>query len=138
MKRRIFIDSDVILDVLSNRQPFNHHAEILFQRIDKGDVEAFTSPLVFANLFYLLRKQVGSAKAGGLLKKLRLLLKVLPMNDKVVDSALSSPMADFEDALQYHCASIAGVDTIVTRNARDFKNVPGALFTPEEYLKSMP
>lgn len=138
MKRRIFIDSDVILDVLSNREPFNQHAETLFQKIDKGDVEAFTSPLVFANLFYLLRKQVGSAKAGALLKKLRLLLKVLPMNDKVVDSALASPMSDFEDALQFHCASIAGVDTIVTRNARDFKNVPGALFTPEEYLKSMP
>jgi predicted nucleic acid-binding protein len=137
VKRRIFIDSDVILDVLSKREPFNHHAEKLFDRIDKGDVEAFTSPLVFSNLFYLLRKQVGSVKAIGLLKKLRILLKVLPMNDKVVDSALASSMPDFEDALQFHCATNAGVDTIVTRNGRDFKSIPGALFTPEEYLKSM-
>jgi predicted nucleic acid-binding protein len=137
VKRRIFIDSDVILDVLADREPFNLHAGRLFDRIDKGDVEAFTSPLVFANLFYLLRKQIGSSKASGHLKKLRILLKVLPMNDKIVDSALASPMQDFEDALQFHCAANAGVDTIVTRNSRDFKGIPGALFTPEEYLKSM-
>ena len=137
MKRRIFIDSDVILDLLADREPFNLHAKKLFGRIDKGDVEGFTSPLIFSNLFYLLRKQEGSAKAKSLLKKLRILLKVLPMDDKVLDSALASSMQDFEDALQYHCAANAGVDTIITRNGRDFKGVPGSFFTPEEYLKSM-
>lgn len=137
MKRRIFIDSDVILDLLADREPFNLHAKKLFGRIDKGDVEGFTSPLIFSNLFYLLRKQEGSAKAKSLLKKLRILLKVLPMDDKVLDSALASSMQDFEDALQYHCAANAGVDRIITRNGRDFKGVPGSFFTPEEYLKSM-
>ena len=137
MKRRIFVGSDVILDVLAAREPFHQHAEKLFDRIAKGEVEGFSSPVVFSNLFYVLRKQIGAPKANGLLKNLRLLLKVLPMNDKVVDSALASPMPDFEDAMQYYCAANAGVETIVTRNGRDFKSIPIALFTPEEYLKSM-
>ncbi|MDQ3002061.1 MAG: PIN domain-containing protein [Fibrobacterota bacterium] len=127
----------MILDLLADREPFNTHAKKLFGRVDKGEVDGFTSPSVFSNLFYLLRKQEGSAKAKSLLKKLRILLKVLPMDDKVLDSALASPMQDFEDALQYHCSAKAGVDTIITRNGRDYKGVPGSLFTPEEFLKSM-
>jgi predicted nucleic acid-binding protein len=138
VKRRIFVDSDVILDVLAEREPFHQHAEKLFDRIAKGEMEAFTSPLVFSNLFYIMRKQIGASKANVLLKNLRLLLKVLPMNEKVVDLALASPMPDFEDAMQYYCAANSGVETIVTRNGRDFKSIPIALFTPEEYLKSMP
>lgn len=137
MKRRIFLDSDVILDHLAERAPFNIHAEILLRKIDKGEVDACTSPLIMANLFRLLRKSRGGAVAKRLLKNLRLLVKVLPMDERVVDAALLSPLSDFEDALQFHCAANNGVDTIVTRNAGDFRGNPAKLYSPEEFLNSL-
>ncbi|MDB5048873.1 MAG: twitching motility protein PilT [Fibrobacteres bacterium] len=136
MKRKVFVDSDVILDVLADREPHSGPAKRLFSLMDKGVVEGFTSPLIFSNLVYLLRKQNGHAAAKSQLKKLRILFKVLPMDEKVVDSALDSTLADFEDALQYHCASKAGIETIVTRNGRDYKGIPGTLLTPDEFLLS--
>jgi len=137
VKKRIFLDSDIILDHLLDRPPFNQHAEILFRKAYNGEIDAYTSPVAFANLFYVLRKAAGAkiAKAG--LKKLRLLVKVLPMDDKVVDSALEAGMPDFEDALQYHCASKSGIDIIVTRNAKDYRGNPVSLYSAEEFLNSL-
>jgi predicted nucleic acid-binding protein len=137
VKKRVFVDSDVILDHLLDRAPFNRPAESLFRKIYKGEIEGFTSPLIFSNLFYVLRKAVGADTAKAALKKLRLLLKILPMDEKTVDSALDSAMPDFEDALQYHCAAKAGLANIITRNARDYRGNPVSLFTAEEYLKSL-
>lgn len=137
MKRKIFVDSDVILDVLADREPHSGPAKKLFNMMDKGEVDGFTSPLIFSNLFYLLRKQNGQSAAKGQLKKLRILFKVLPMDEKVVDSALESALSDFEDASQYHCASKAGIETIITRNGKDYKGIAGNLLTPDEFLLSL-
>lgn len=134
MKRKVFVDSDVILDVLADREPHSGPAKRLFNKLYRGEVDGFTSPLIFSNLFYLLRKQNGQAAAKGQLKKLRILLKVLPIDEKTVDSALGSALPDFEDALQYHCAAKAGIETIITRNVKDYKGVPGTLVTPDEFL----
>lgn len=137
MKRRIFVDSDVILDHLLDRPPFNRHAELLFKKAFKGEFEAYTSPVVYANLFYVLRKAAGAETAKAGLKKLRVLLKILPMDESVVDSALGSPMPDFEDSLQYHCAAKSGLKIIVTRNGKDYKGNPVSLYSPEEFLNSL-
>lgn len=136
MKKRVFLDSDVIFDLLTDRVPHNRPAEKLFRKIDKGELEGFTSPLVYANLFYLMRKSQGGPEAKSLLRNLRLLVKVLPMGEKVVDAALDSSMADFEDAMQFHTAASAGIDIIITRNAKDFKGSNASLYTPEEFLNS--
>jgi predicted nucleic acid-binding protein len=137
MKRKIFVDSDVILDVLANRIPHSGPAKKLFNLMDQGKIEAFTSPLIFSNLFYLLRKEIGYAAAKAQLKKLRILFRVLPMDEKIVDSALNAPMPDFEDALQYHCAAKAGIETIVTRNIKDHKDMRASLLTPDEFIHSL-
>jgi predicted nucleic acid-binding protein len=137
MKKRIFLDSDVILDHLLDRPPFNRHAELLLQKVYFGEIEAFTSPVAFANLFYVLRKAAGAEVAKAGLKKLRLLVKVLPLDEKAVDSALAAGMPDFEDALQFQCASKGGIDTIVTRNARDYRGNPVRLYSAEEFLTSL-
>jgi predicted nucleic acid-binding protein len=136
MTRRIFVDSDVILDVLANRQPHVQAAKPLFAMIDRGEVKACTSPLIFSSLFYLLRKQHGPAAAKSMLRKLRRLFEVLPMDGKAVDGALDASMSDFEDALQYRCAADAGVDILITRNNRDFKGISIQHQTAEEFLHS--
>lgn len=104
--------------------------------IDRGEVKASASPLIFSNLFYLLRRQHAPAAAKSMLRKLRRLFEVLPMDGKAVDGALDASMSDFEDALQYKCAADAGVDLLITRNGRDFKGISIHHQTAEVFLHS--
>jgi predicted nucleic acid-binding protein len=122
MRRRIFVDADVILDLLLAREPFFGAATHLFLLLQDGRVEGFTSPVVFANLFYMLRQGMPVSEAFAALRKLRLLLGVLAVNEKVVDRALASSLGDFEDAMQYCTAVAHKLDAVVTRNKRGYRD----------------
>ncbi|NOX18096.1 MAG: PIN domain-containing protein [Chlorobi bacterium] len=135
MKPKIFIDSDIILDLFAKREPHFIHSSKLFTLIDKGEVAAFTSPLIFANLHYLLKKFSSNAVAMKNLRKLKTLIKILPINEKVIEQSLNSDFSDFEDAIQYFTAVNNGVRLLVTRNKRDFKKSKIPVLTAEEFLK---
>ena len=115
MSRRVFVDTDVILDLLLAREPFFPAAADLFLLIQEGRIEGFTSPVVFANLFYILRQGMPAPEAVTTLRKLRLLLGVLSVDEKTIDRGLSSSFADFEDAIQYYTAVAHHLDAVVTR-----------------------
>lgn len=121
MTRRVFVDSDIILDLLLAREPFFTAAAELFLLIQDGSVAGFTTPIVFANLFYVLRQRMSAPEAVTALRKLRLLLRILPVDEKTVDRGLASAFADFEDSIQYYAAVGYGLDAIVTRNKPDYK-----------------
>ena len=121
MIHRVLVDCDVVLDLLLAREPFSPAATDLFMLFQEGSLEGYTSPLAFSNLFYILRKGSPPSEAINSLRKLKLLLGVLPMNESIVDRALSSSFSDFEDALQYYTAIAHNLDAIVTRNKRDYK-----------------
>ena len=104
MNRTVFLDSDVILDVLCKREPFYSFAAELFTLGDLGKVTLVTTSLVFANVFYILRKVLGIEKGKELLRKLRIIVGVISVTEKTVDLALNSNFADFEDGLQYFTA----------------------------------
>jgi predicted nucleic acid-binding protein len=135
MRSRVYIDCDIILDLLAERQPFYRHAARLFTLIERKKVTGFVSPLVFANLFYILRKLKSGREAGNLLLKLKLLLKILPVNERIVELALNSGFTDFEDALQYYTAAENGIGIIITRNKKDYRHSEAVIYTAEEYLK---
>ena len=97
---KLFIDSDIILDWLAARKPHYAPAAALFFLAERRALEAYVSPLIFANLFYILRKLKSPKEARMILKKLRLLVRVLPIDEKILDQALSSEFTDFEDAIQ--------------------------------------
>jgi len=138
MNKKVFIDSDVILDLLSKRQPFYPSAAELFTLGDYGSLDLFTSSLVFSNVFYILRKSVGNEKAKELLRKLRILLKVIPIVEKNIDMALNSAFTDFEDAIQYFSSIAFGIDIIVTRNTKDYqKNGELLIQNPEEFINTI-
>lgn len=121
MRRRIFVDADVILDLLLARDPFFSAAAHLFLLVQDGQIDGFTSSVTFANLFYVLRQQMPAPEAVTALRKLRLLLGVLAVDEKTIDRGLASSFADFEDAIQYNTALAHNVDAIVTRNKKDYK-----------------
>lgn len=133
---KLFVDSDIILDLLAQREPHYIHAAKLFTLIDRRDVLAFTSPLVFANLHYLLKKLTSNVSALKSLRKLKTLLNILPIDEKVIEQSLNSEFNDFEDAIQYFTAVNNGITLIITRNKVDYKKSKIDVLTAEEFLKT--
>lgn len=132
---KVFIDSDVILDLLAQREPHYLSAARLFSLIDRQEIAAYTSFLVFANLHYLLKKLTSNAFALKSLRKLKTLVNILPTDEKVIEQSLNSEFSDFEDAIQYFTAVNNGVAFIITRNKSDYKKSKINVLTAEEFLK---
>jgi len=132
--KKLFIDSDIILDVLAKRKNFYEFAAEIFDFGYEKKLDLYTSAVVMANVFYLLRKKYGVEKSKTQLKKLRLILKVLPIDGKTVDYALDSKFSDFEDGLQYYTAKENGIPVIITRNIKDYKEKGLSVQTAEEFL----
>ncbi|HPQ55380.1 MAG TPA: PIN domain-containing protein [Spirochaetota bacterium] len=120
--KKICIDTDVILDLFTKREPFYHHAAKLFTLVESGRIRGHVSSLIFSNLYYIIRKQKSKNQAISILRKLKTLVTVLPVDDMIIELALSSEFSDFEDAIQYHTAKRHNLDYIITRNIKDFKN----------------
>src|SRR5690606_39051243 len=117
----IFIDTDVILDLLLQRQSFYVHAAQLFTLADKGQITINISSLSFSNLHYLLSKQYNRAESRRILSQLKTLVVVLAVDDKVISLALNSDFTDFEDAIQYFTAINNNIPILITRNLKDYK-----------------
>lgn len=135
MSKLIFVDSDVILDVLEKREPFYSYSAQILTLGDEKKIKLVTTSLVFSNVYYLLRKHLGIDKAKESLRKLRVIVDVISVNAKEVDLALNSEMSDFEDALQYFTALNSRIGFIITRNVRDYKNPKLIVQTPQEYIE---
>ncbi len=138
MSKTLFIDSDVILDVLEWRESFYIYSAQILTLADEKKVKLVTTSLVFANVFYLLRKHLGFEQAKESLQKLRTIVRIVSVNDKKFDFALNSEFSDFEDALQYFTALDNQIEYIITRNIRDYKNPKIKVLTPQMYIESEP
>lgn len=135
--KRLFLDSDVLLDMFLKREPFFFHTQILLIECIKGNIELRTSSLVIANIVYVLRKQVGILKAKENLKNLFNSAKVLPFEFDAIETAISSDITDFEDAIQFHIAQKHNCDAIITRNIKDYKNSTIPVLTAEQFLNTL-
>ena len=133
---RIFIDSDIILDLLAEREPHYIFAAKLFTLVDLQKITAFTSPIVFANLHYLLKKKTSNSSALKNLRKLKTLINILPVDERVIEQSLNSEFNDFEDAIQYFTAVNNGIKLLITRNKADYKKSKISIADAEEFLKS--
>lgn len=134
-KSEIFVDTDVALDHLADRQPFAEFAHRLFALAETGELTIFVSSLSFSNLYYILRKLKGHAGALALLGKLKLLVRVSAVTEVEIQLALSSGFTDFEDAIQHFTAkSGGGISAIVTRNKADYATSEIPVLSPDEFL----
>lgn len=134
---KVLIDTDVILDFFFDRQPFSEHAAKIFSLCELKIIQGFVTPVIFSNVYYLLRQ---TAKHDKVIEKLRQLLtitEVLIIDKEILLQALNSKFKDFEDAIQHYTALKSGtIDTILTRNIKDYKNSEIGVLTPEDYLKT--
>ncbi|QNL98130.1 PIN domain-containing protein [Treponema sp. Marseille-Q4132] len=137
MSKVLFVDSDVILDVLEKRERFYEYSAQILSLGDEKKVKLVTTSLAFANIYYLLRKHLGIEKAKESLRKLRIIVDVISVNAKEVDLALNSELSDFEDALQYFTALDGKIEFIITRNVCDYKNPKLIVQTPQQYIEGL-
>ena len=132
---KIFIDSDVILDALIERAPFKENALKLITLIERKKIEGSTSPLVFANIYYIIAKTKNKNYALEKIKFLKNIIKILPIDEEIVGKAIENPLKDFEDSIQYYCSLKNNIKIIVTRNKRDFPKELIKIMDPLEYLE---
>jgi len=137
MKKRLFIDTNVMLDLLGERIPYYDSIAKIATLADKGEVSLIVSALSYASVFYLLKKFESTEKVKEKLRKFKIISEVSDLDDIVIEKGLISTFSDFEDSLQYHCALKAECNIILTRNQKDFKASEIPVMSAEEYLKSI-
>jgi predicted nucleic acid-binding protein len=133
-----FVDTNIVIDLLSRRAPFFDEAAVLFSLADKKQIELTVSSLTIANTGYTLLRQMDSTKAKSILRKLRMIVNMLPLDDKIVGLALNDEtFEDFEDGLQYFTAIENGQELIITRNLKDFKNSKLPVMTAKQFIETI-
>ena len=101
---RILFDTNVILDVLLDREPFSSTAAKLFSEVEAGNIAGYVCATTITTLHYLASKVMGAASAKEQINKLTMLFEIAPVNRAVLDAALLSEFKDFEDAVVHEAA----------------------------------
>ena len=131
---RLFLDINVILDVLANREPWVEDSATVLSLLESDEFEGVAAAHSIATLFYLATKHLGRQQATTKLLDLLKLVSVAPVDHDTILKCLALGWSDFEDALQMLCAVTAGADYVITRNTKDFKSGSIPAVTPSELL----
>ncbi len=130
---KVYIDSDVILDVLLGREKFATESSQILNLSEKGLISGTTTLLAIANIYYILRRY-DNKKAIKSIKTLREILQVMPLTDKELLMALNSNFKDFEDSVQNSATLSFGCVAIITRNIKDYSSSELNIYSPKEFL----
>ena len=132
---RIFIDTNVLIDVLAQRRPFYADSAAVWTLSETGQVEGLVSVVSFTNIFYVVRKLADVKTARRTLVLLRDLFTVVACDSHILNRAIDSRLKDFEDAVQYFSALQAGAECLISRNPDDFPRKSDCpVLTPAEFL----
>ncbi|MFK7899637.1 MAG: type II toxin-antitoxin system VapC family toxin [Cyclobacteriaceae bacterium] len=137
MSKRIFIDTNVMLDFLGEREPFYDPIAKIATLGEKGSVNLVVSPISFATVNYFLSKFENSKTAREKLRKFKIISEICSLDEHTIEKGLNSSFKDFEDALQYFSATESDCELIITRNGKDFKKSLLPVMTPDEFLNSL-
>ena len=136
MNKRVFIDTNIILDLLGERDPFYEASAKLASLADKGIVALIVSPISFATVNYFLSKFESPKIAKEKLRKFKVLCEVSTIDEEIIEKGLSSNFKDFEDSLQYFSALDSECEIIITSNAKDFQKSSLPVMTAAQFLNS--
>jgi predicted nucleic acid-binding protein len=137
MKDRLFLDTNVVIDLLGERETHYEAAARIATLADKGKVRIVVSALTFSTVYYILSRFEEKGIVTEKLRKFKILVETSELTGKIIDQGLASKFPDFEDALQYYCAVNTDCNIIITRNAKDFKESAIPVLTPGEYIGSI-
>jgi predicted nucleic acid-binding protein len=133
----VLVDTNVVLDVLLERRPFSEAAAQVFALVEESRIEGFLCATTLTTVDDLLGQALAPAKAREALQRLLNLFEIAPVNRPVLEQALRSGIADFEDAVLEQAGRLVAVDAITTRNVRDFGKSTITVFDPLELISTV-
>ncbi len=134
--RNVFVDTNILIDLLADRPPFSKFAIEIFDLAEKKKVKLYTSSHSYATTHYLLKKYVEEKELRSLLHSLLDFIDLIAIDISIIKKSLQSSHKDFEDAIQIFAAnSVVGMDFIVTRNLKDFKSAGITVLPPHELIQ---
>ena len=138
MGDKLFVDSDVVIDFLTDREPFANPASEIFELNERGQLKLYLSATSINTIYYIVRKYIGHKETLKVIEDLTETTEIVGTTKKEIIQALQNSFKDFEDSIQYSTAlTIQGIAAIITRNVKDYKKSEIAVFTPENYLKTI-
>jgi predicted nucleic acid-binding protein len=132
--KRILFDTNVVLDVLLNRQPHAEASASVWSAVEAGLSEGMLAAHAVTTIHYLARKETGDVKARRIMSAILKVLEVAAVNGAVVQEALQMHFSDFEGAVTAAAARLAGCESIVTRDPKGFRGSPVRALTPEAIM----
>lgn len=130
----LLIDKNVILDVLINRPEFVKDSSMIWKLCETEQARGYISTLTYANMMYVMRKQMTPDQIAEIFRKLSLIFEFADFSPAVLERAVTMKWKDFEDAVQSATAESVHADYIITRNLKDFTQSRVMAFTPSELL----
>ncbi|MCF8425112.1 MAG: PIN domain-containing protein [Bacteroidia bacterium] len=135
--KKLFLDTNIILDLLANRNPYYESIAKIATLADQKKLHLIASPISFTTVNYILSKLESMETVMSKMRKFAIICQVCDVNQEIIEKSLNSKFSDFEDAVQYFSALNSGSNVIITRNGKDFKESQISIMTAEEYLKSI-
>ena len=137
MKQNIFIDTNIMIDLLGERKPFYENAAKIVSLADKNKIKLFVSAVSFSTSSYVLSKHYAAENVKDKLRKFKIISKICDLTESTIEKGLNSKFNDFEDSLQYFCALENDCNVLITRNIKDFKESLIPILTPDDFLKTL-
>ncbi len=130
----LLIDANIILDVLLNRPMFVKDSSVIWKLCETQQMKGYISTLTYANIMYIMRKQLTPEQIQEIFCKLKLIFEFADFSPAVLERAVNMKWKDFEDAIQSATAESVHADYIITRNIKDFKQSKVMALMPSELL----
>jgi len=134
---RIFVDTNVLLDVLAHRKAFYEHAARIWTLAESGIIEALISAISFNNVYYVVRRVSDRKTAERALLLMRNVFVAVPLTVQILSQAIDAGFSDFEDAIQFHSAVHSGAGRIITRDVDHFPAANIPVLSPAAFLASL-
>jgi predicted nucleic acid-binding protein len=133
--KHFVLDTNVIIDFLTDRKPFSTESAKLFSLAERGKVKLYVTAVSYNNLYYVLKKLLSHKETMKVLRELSELLHTIDTPKEAIALALKSDFKDFEDAIQnFSALAFSKIDGFVTRNTKDYKSSETVIMTPEQTL----
>jgi predicted nucleic acid-binding protein len=136
MEYKLFVDSDVVIDFFTDREPHANPASEIFELNEQGIVKLYLSAVSINNIYYIVRRFLGHKKTLEVVETLIEMTEIVGTTKNEIIQALKNDFTDYEDSVQYSSAlTIIDLDAIITRNIKDYRNSSIAVMTPLDFLK---
>jgi len=131
---RVLLDTNVVLDVLLEREPHVGVSAAVLAVVESGLVTGLLGATSVSTICYLVEKALGARRARKHVETLLSLCEIAPVGEDVLREALALGFADYEDAVLHEAARHAKAQGIVTRDQQGFKRAQLPVYTPGELL----